>query len=74
MGERLREHYFLVVRIGVLLILEVYIVLSQSILTGTSGRVFLLLALFIGAMAGKELVEKEKKWLFLFWQLFYGVG
>ena len=48
MGERLREHYFLVVRIGVLLILEVYIVLSQSILTGTSGRVFLLLALFIG--------------------------
>lgn len=63
MGEKLREHYFLVVRIGVLLILEVYIVLSQSILTGTSGRVFLLLALFIGAMAGKELVEKEKKWL-----------
>lgn len=64
MDEQLREHYFLVVRISVLLMLEVYIVLSQYALTGTSAKVFLLLALFVGTMAGKELVQKENKWIF----------
>lgn len=65
MGEHLRENYFLAVRMGLLLILELYIVLSQSVFTGASVRVLLLLALFVGTMAGKELVEKQKK-VFLF--------
>ncbi len=64
MGEQFREHYFLAVRMGLLIILEIYIVLSQSILTGASAGVLLLLALFIGTMAGKELVEKHKKIIF----------
>lgn len=68
MGEQLRDNYFLAVRMGLLLILEIYIALSQAVFTGASVRVLLLLALFIGAMAGKELVEKGKKFSFLLHQ------
>lgn len=63
MTEQLRENYFLAVRISLVLILEIYIVLSQFILTGAAARVLLLLALFVGAMAGKEMVEQNKKWI-----------
>ena len=56
MEERFREHYFLLLRMILLLILEIYIVLSQSVLTGASVKVLLLLALFIGVTAGKELL------------------
>ncbi|MBQ4530768.1 MAG: hypothetical protein IJA36_09205 [Lachnospiraceae bacterium] len=65
MEERFRNHYFILLRIGLVLILEIYIGLSQSVLTGASSGVLLLLALFIGAVAGKELVEKQKQILFL---------
>lgn len=66
MTERLRENYFLAVRICLLLALEIYIVLSQSVLTGASSRVLLLLAFFVGAIAGKELVtQKRDKWILL---------
>lgn len=64
MEEQLRENYFLAVRMGLLLTLQIYIVLSQSVFTGASVRVLLLLALFVGAMAGKELVEAQKKVFF----------
>lgn len=64
MGERLREHYFLAVRMGLLVILEIYMIITKSVFTGASVRVLLLLALFTGAMAGKELVEKRKKLFF----------
>lgn len=64
MGEQLRDHYFLAVRIGLLLVLEIYIVLSQSVLTGASARVLLLLALFVGVIAGKELVERHRRGIF----------
>ena len=65
MEERFREHYFVLLRIALLLILETYIVLSQSVLTGASVKVLLLLALLIGAIAGKELVEPGLQILFL---------
>lgn len=65
MEERFREHYFVLLRIALLLILEVYIVLSQSVLTGASVEVLLILALFIGVIAGKELVERRRQILFL---------
>lgn len=60
-----REEYFLGMRMVVLFVLEIYIVLSQSVLTGASAWVLLLLALFVGAMAGKELVKEKLKWVFL---------
>ena len=65
MEERFREYYFVLLRIVLLLILEIYIVLSQSVLTGASVKVLLLLALFIGVIAGKELVEHRIQILFL---------
>lgn len=65
MGERFREQYFVLLRIVLLLILEIYIVLSQSVLTGASVKVLLILALFVGITAGKELVERRFQILFL---------
>lgn len=64
MTEQLRESYFLAMRMMLLLAVEFYIVLSRSVLTGASAKVLLLLALFIGAMAGKELVKGKWKWFF----------
>ncbi len=65
MEERFRERYFVLLRIVLLLILEVYIILSQSVLTGASVEVLLLLALFIGVSAGKELVKRRYRILLL---------
>lgn len=59
MEERFRNNYFVLLRIALLLVLEAYIILSQSVLTGASVEVLLLLALFIGVVAGKELIEKR---------------
>ncbi|MDE6435449.1 MAG: hypothetical protein K2L07_14640, partial [Lachnospiraceae bacterium] len=65
MEERLRESYFVLLRIVLLLILEIYIALLQSVLTGASVKVLLILALFIGVIAGKELVEQRIRILLL---------
>ena len=65
MEERHREHYFVLIRITLLLILEGYIILSQSILTGASVEVLLVLALFIGLVSGKELVKYRYRVIFL---------
>ena len=59
MEERFRDHYFTLLRIALLLVLEVYIILSRSVLTGASVKVLLLLALFMGVIAGKELMERK---------------
>lgn len=64
MKEQLRENYFMAIRIGLLAIVEIYIVLSQALLTGTSAKVFLFLALFLGTAAARELAEKRKKIFF----------
>ena len=65
MGERLREKYFILLRVVMVLILEMYIVISQSVLTGASVKVLLLLALFIGVVSGKELAEGKLSLFFL---------
>lgn len=65
MEEGFREHYFVLIRIAVLLLLEIYIVLSSYVFTEPSVEVLLILALFIGVVAGKELVEKRLQILFL---------
>lgn len=61
MEERFRNHYFILLRIGLLLILEIYIILSEFVLTGASKMVFLLLALFTSVISGKELVERKNQ-------------
>lgn len=65
MEERFREHYFVLLRIALLLILEIYIILSQAVLTGASVKVLLILALFVGVIAGKELAGRGLQVLFL---------
>ncbi len=61
MEERLRQNFFLAVRMGLLLILEGYIVLSRWDVTGVPSGVLLPLALFIAAMSLKELVSGKMK-------------
>ncbi len=65
MEERFREHYFVLLRIALLLVLEIYLILSQSVLTGASVEVLLILALFIGVIAGKELTARRYRIIFL---------
>ena len=61
MGEQLRENYFLAVRMGVLLVLELYIVVTQPEMAGASAGMLLLLALFFGSMIVKEFVKGKKR-------------
>ena len=63
MKEQFRENYFLAVRTGLLLALEVYIALSQSMLDGESAGVLFLVALLAGAVTGRELVNQKKRWI-----------
>ena len=65
MSEQLRENYFLAVKIIMLIALELYIVLSQSVLTGASGMVLLLLALLIGCFSLIQLFDKVRRWMCL---------
>lgn len=65
MKERFRDQYFVLLRMALLLLLEIYIVLSQSVLTGASAGMLLSLALLIGLVAGKELLELKKRVWFL---------
>ena len=65
MEERFREYYFVLLRIALLLILEIYIALSQTVLTGASVKVLLILALLIGLIAGKELAGRRIQIFFL---------
>lgn len=43
----------------------IYNIFSKSVLTGASVKVFLLLALFIGMIAGKELAARQHQIIFL---------
>lgn len=64
MTEKIRETYFLVVRVLLILVMEIYIVITQEKMTGASYRMLLLLALFLGCMVGKEMLEHQSKWIF----------
>lgn len=63
MTEQIRETYFLAVRILLILVLEIYIVITQGKITGASYRMLLLLAFFLGCMVGKELLKQQKRWI-----------
>lgn len=65
MGEQVRDNYFLAVRVGVLLVITTYIILSQNAVLGVSAKMLLLLAFVIGIVAVKELVDRKYRWLFL---------
>ena len=59
MHENFKSHYFTAARIGMLLTIMGYTVITCSLLTGASPRVLLLLALFTGVMTAKELFSRR---------------
>lgn len=63
MTEQIRENYFGAARIMMILALEIYIAIMQSDLAGTSGRMLLLLALFLGSVAGREALPTSLQWI-----------
>lgn len=63
MTEQFQESFFLAVRMLLLLVLEIYIILTHYIVTGASAWMLLLLASFTGAVVLKELAEG--KWRFI---------
>lgn len=63
MTEQIRENYFLAARIMMILALGIYIVIMQSDLAGSSGRMLLLLALFLGSVTGREILPKPLQWI-----------
>lgn len=63
MKEQFQENFFLAVRLLLLLVLEIYIILTHYIVTGASAWMLLLLASFTGAVVLKELTEG--KWRFI---------
>lgn len=60
MEEQLREKYFLVVRVGLLLIIQSYIVISKAVFAGAPVWVLLLLASFIGVWTIGEWINPAK--------------
>ena len=80
MGERFRENYFVILRILILAILELYLIFSRPLLTGASVEMLLLLALFTGVIAGKELINGGYRFLLfilaigLYIMILYRVG
>lgn len=63
MEKQFQWDFFLAVRMGLLLVIEIYIVVSHYMLAGVSAWVLLLLACFTGASAGKELTGKKGRWI-----------
>lgn len=65
MTEQLREHYFLAVRIMIILVIGIYIAIAQADLAGSSGGMLLLLALLLGFVVGREILPHHMQWLSL---------
>lgn len=74
MGESFCSQYFLAVRTGLPLLLELYIVMSLKSRTGASEQMLLFLAFFVAGIAGKEFVSRKHQFWFyigLWGLLFY---
>lgn len=64
MKEHVRNNYFLVLKLLIVLVLEIYIITDSNVLSGASGQVLLLSAFFIALITGCEFVHGRKKLLF----------
>lgn len=65
MTEQVREHYFLAMRMCIVLVLEIYILFTKESVAGPSSKVVLLLALFLGALILKSVLPKKYR-IFMF--------
>lgn len=57
MTEQFQENFFLAIRMLLLLVLEIYIIITHYTLAGASAWMLLLLACFTGAIVSKELTD-----------------
>lgn len=64
MKEPFRENYFAVLKLLIAFVLELYVIINTNILSGASGQVLLLSALFIAAITFFELSRGKKQLLF----------
>ncbi len=65
MGRFIKENYYILVRIMLMLIYSMYGLLESAKSTGVSFRVFLLVLFYISLMTFKELADGGKKLIFL---------
>lgn len=65
MKEQIRENYFPLLKLIVVLLMEIYIIIFTEILAGATGEVLLFLALFLAAIIGFEFMPGNKRFLFL---------
>ena len=63
MGRFIKENYYILVRIMLMLIYSMYGLLESAKSTGVSFRVFLLVLFYISLMTFKELADSGKKLL-----------
>ncbi len=64
MTEQFQENFFLAARMLLLLVLEIYIILTHYTLAGASAWMLLLLACFTGAVVTKELADGRWRLVF----------
>jgi len=57
MTEQFQENFFLAIRMLLLMVLEIYIIITHYTLAGASAWMLLLLACFTGAVVSKELTD-----------------
>lgn len=61
MSDRLRENYFVFVRLALMVLLCVYGAMNETDVTGVSAGILLLVSFYIGVMATKELFRGWRK-------------
>lgn len=65
MSEQIRENYFPLLKLIIVIGMEIYIIIFTEILTGAAGEVLLFLALFLAAVTSFEFAAGKKRLFFL---------
>ncbi len=66
MNERIRENYFVFIRLTLLVVLSLYGIIDEAKETGVSVKILLLVSLYISLMSIKELTTGTKKKIIAF--------
>ena len=61
MSEHIRDKYFLLIKLVLLIVFSIYGIMNTADKTGVSVKILLLVSFYIGALAGKEFMSGYKK-------------
>ena len=61
MSEHIRDKYFLLIKLVLLIVFSIYGIMNTADKTGVSVKILLLVSFYIGALAGKEFLNGYKK-------------